>query len=183
MTMWNKTIYILFNFNTAARNRSVIFYYILCQCLESHFWQIWKRSFTAPNGLSPCWSEFCTGPGYGTMANQDKTLTSRFRWVNVKFFLSAGSSAPQTSWGYDLFLSLPLFQVYCEVADQSGVMSMVVWNDLCPEWFNRLTVGSVLYLQQYSLKHSYQNRSRPHIRTLSLMTFHSIGITPELFSC
>uniref|UniRef100_A0A672MQH2 RPA1 related single stranded DNA binding protein n=1 Tax=Sinocyclocheilus grahami TaxID=75366 RepID=A0A672MQH2_SINGR len=55
------------------------------------------------------------------------------------------------------------FQVYCEVADQSGVMSMVVWNDLCPEWFNRLTVGSVLYLQQYSLKHSYQNRSRPHI--------------------
>ncbi|KTG07261.1 hypothetical protein cypCar_00006320 [Cyprinus carpio] len=71
------------------------------------------------------------------------------------------------------------FQVYCEVADQSGVMSMVVWNDLCPEWFNRLTVGSVLYLQQYSLKHSYQNRSRPHIRTLSLMTFRSIG--PEKF--
>ncbi|XP_016143814.1 uncharacterized protein CXorf57 homolog [Sinocyclocheilus grahami] len=69
------------------------------------------------------------------------------------------------------------FQVYCEVADQSGVMSMVVWNDLCPEWFNRLTVGSVLYLQQYSLKHSYQNRSRPHIRTLSLMTFHSIEIS------
>uniref|UniRef100_A0A8C1HGJ5 RPA1 related single stranded DNA binding protein n=1 Tax=Cyprinus carpio carpio TaxID=630221 RepID=A0A8C1HGJ5_CYPCA len=69
------------------------------------------------------------------------------------------------------------FQVYCEVADQSGVMSMVVWNDLCPEWFNRLTVGSVLYLQQYSLKHSYQNRSRPHIRTLSLMTFRSIEIS------
>ncbi|XP_067263927.1 RPA-related protein RADX isoform X2 [Chanodichthys erythropterus] len=68
------------------------------------------------------------------------------------------------------------FQVYCEVADQSGVMSMVVWNDLCPEWFNRLTVGSVLYLQQYSLKHSYQKRSRPQIRTLSLMTFHSIEI-------
>ncbi|XP_026066507.1 RPA-related protein RADX isoform X1 [Carassius auratus] len=69
------------------------------------------------------------------------------------------------------------FQVYCEVADQSGVMSMVVWNDLCPEWFNRLTVGSVLYLQQYSLKHSYQNRSRPQIRTLSLMTFNSIEIS------
>ncbi len=104
MAMWNKTIYILFNLNTAARNRSVIFYYMLlmlCQCLESHFWQIWKRSFTAPDGLSHCWSEFCTGPGYGTMANQDKTLTSRFRWV----ILSAGSSAPQTSWGYDLFLS------------------------------------------------------------------------------
>ncbi|KAG1958290.1 RPA-related protein RADX isoform X4 [Pimephales promelas] len=68
------------------------------------------------------------------------------------------------------------FQVYCEVADQSGVMSMVVWNDLCLEWFNRLTVGSVLYLQQYSLKHSYQKRSRPQIHTLSLMAFHSIEI-------
>ncbi|XP_043094144.1 RPA-related protein RADX isoform X3 [Puntigrus tetrazona] len=68
------------------------------------------------------------------------------------------------------------FQVYCEVADQSGVMSMVVWNDLCPEWFNRLTVGSALYLQQYTLKHSYQNRSRPHISSLSLKTFHTVEI-------
>ncbi|XP_056313614.1 RPA-related protein RADX isoform X1 [Danio aesculapii] len=68
------------------------------------------------------------------------------------------------------------FQVYCEVADQSGVMSMVVWNDLCLEWFNRLTVGSVLYLQQYSLKPSYQQRSRPQIHSLSLTTFHSIEI-------
>lgn len=160
---------------------------MLCQCLESHFWQIWTHSFTAPDGLSHCWSEFCTGPGYGTMANQDKTLTSRFRWVNVKgsvclpVLLRLKHLVAMIS--FFLFLSLPLFQVYCEVADQSGVMSMVVWNDLCPEWFNRLTVGSVLYLQQYSLKHSYQNRSRPHIRTLSLMTFHSIGMTPELFSC
>jgi len=54
---------------------------------------------------------------------------------------------------------------------------MVVWNDLCLEWFNRLTVGSVLYLQQYSLKHSYQKRSRPQIHTLSLMAFHSIGMS------
>nr|XP_001343120.6 uncharacterized protein CXorf57 homolog [Danio rerio] len=68
------------------------------------------------------------------------------------------------------------FQVYCEVADQSGVMSMVVWNELCLEWFNRLTVGSVLYLQQYSLKPRYQHRSRPQIHSLSLMTFHSIEI-------
>ncbi|TRY86151.1 hypothetical protein DNTS_030210 [Danionella cerebrum] len=44
------------------------------------------------------------------------------------------------------------YQVYCEVADQSGIASLVVWNDLCLEWFHRLTVGSVLYLQQYSVK-------------------------------
>ncbi|XP_051966975.1 RPA-related protein RADX [Xyrauchen texanus] len=68
------------------------------------------------------------------------------------------------------------FQVYYEVADQSGIMSMVLWNDLCPEWYNRLTVGSVLYLQQYTLKHSYQNRSRPQINTLSIMAFRSIEI-------
>ncbi|XP_051534079.1 RPA-related protein RADX [Myxocyprinus asiaticus] len=68
------------------------------------------------------------------------------------------------------------FQVYYEVADQSGIMSLVLWNDLCPEWYNRLTVGSVLYLQQYTLKHSYQNRSRPQINTLSLMAFRSIEI-------
>lgn len=69
------------------------------------------------------------------------------------------------------------FQVYYEVADQSGIMSMVLWNDLCPEWFHRLTVGSVLYLQQFSLKPSYQKRSRPQINTLSLMAFRSIEIS------
>uniref|UniRef100_A0A8B9HGB9 RPA1 related single stranded DNA binding protein n=1 Tax=Astyanax mexicanus TaxID=7994 RepID=A0A8B9HGB9_ASTMX len=61
------------------------------------------------------------------------------------------------------------FQAYFEVADQSGVMSMVLWNDLCPEWYHRLVVGSVLYLQNYSLKKSYQNRSRPQISSLPLI--------------
>lgn len=103
----------------------------------------------------------------------------RLHW----FFLSAAidyfSVAKHNLFLRSLFLSL--FQVYCELADQSGIMSMVVWNDLCPEWFNRLTVGSVLYLQQYSLKHSYQKRSRPQIHTLSLMTFHSIGMNSRAF--
>lgn len=73
------------------------------------------------------------------------------------------------------------FQVYFEVADQSGIMSMVLWNDLCPEWFHRLTVGSVLYLQQFAVKPSYQKRSRPHISTLSLMAYRSIeiGLNPR----
>ncbi|XP_062845190.1 RPA-related protein RADX [Trichomycterus rosablanca] len=72
-------------------------------------------------------------------------------------------------------IDFPL-QAYFEVADQSGVMSMVLWNDLCPEWYHRLTVGSVLYLQHYTLKRSYQNRSRPQLGALSLFSFSSIEI-------
>ncbi|XP_053086226.1 RPA-related protein RADX [Pangasianodon hypophthalmus] len=68
------------------------------------------------------------------------------------------------------------FQAYFEVADQSGVMSMVLWNDLCPEWYQRLVVGSVLYLQHYKLKRSYQNRSRPQLSTLPLISFSSTEI-------
>ncbi|XP_036435906.1 RPA-related protein RADX [Colossoma macropomum] len=68
------------------------------------------------------------------------------------------------------------FQAYFEVADQSGVMSMVLWNDLCPEWYHRLVVGSVVYLQHYSLKKSYQNRSRPQISSLPLLIFTNTEI-------
>ncbi|XP_017577380.1 RPA-related protein RADX [Pygocentrus nattereri] len=68
------------------------------------------------------------------------------------------------------------FQAYFEVADQSGVMSMVLWNDLCPEWYHRLVVGSVVYLQHYSLKKSYQNRSRPQISSLPLLSFTNTEI-------
>ncbi|KAF5888784.1 RPA-related protein RADX-like, partial [Clarias magur] len=68
------------------------------------------------------------------------------------------------------------FQAYFEVADQSGVMSMVLWNELCPEWYQRLPVGSVLYLQNYSLKRSYQKRSRPQLGTLPLFFFSSTEI-------
>ncbi|XP_035382635.1 RPA-related protein RADX isoform X1 [Electrophorus electricus] len=68
------------------------------------------------------------------------------------------------------------FQAYFEVADQTGVMSMVLWNDLCPEWYQRLAVGSVLHLQHYTLKRSYRNRSRPQLSYLPLLTFHTIEI-------
>ncbi|NP_001091243.1 uncharacterized protein LOC100037041 [Xenopus laevis] len=53
------------------------------------------------------------------------------------------------------------YQAYFEVADYSGMMSMVLWNELCPEWYNTLQVGSVILLQQYSVKPSYQNRTLP----------------------
>ncbi|KAM9498279.1 RPA-related protein RADX-like isoform 2-T4 [Salvelinus alpinus] len=68
------------------------------------------------------------------------------------------------------------YQAYFEVADQSGTMSLVLWNELCPEWYQRLNVGTVLYLQNYTLKQSYQNRSRPHIDNHRMKSFHSVEI-------
>ncbi|KAG7484201.1 hypothetical protein MATL_G00046760 [Megalops atlanticus] len=68
------------------------------------------------------------------------------------------------------------FQAYFEVADQSGSMSMVLWNALCPEWYQRLNVGTVLYLQNYTLKRSYPNRSRPCLADPQMKTFTSVEI-------
>ncbi|XP_030638882.1 RPA-related protein RADX [Chanos chanos] len=69
------------------------------------------------------------------------------------------------------------YQAYFEVADQSGIMTMVLWNDLCLEWYQRLTIGTVVYLQQFALKRSYQNRSRPQHNQTQLMHFHSTEIS------
>ncbi|XP_056140228.1 RPA-related protein RADX [Lampris incognitus] len=68
------------------------------------------------------------------------------------------------------------FQAYFEVADQSGTMSLVLWNELCPEWYQRLNVGTVLYLQNYTLKQSYSNRSRPQMDHHQMKNFDSIEI-------
>ncbi|KAL0994205.1 hypothetical protein UPYG_G00119210 [Umbra pygmaea] len=68
------------------------------------------------------------------------------------------------------------YQAYFEVADQSGTMSLVLWNELCPEWYQRLNVGTVLYVQNYTLKQSYPNRSRPQIDNHRMKSFHSVEI-------
>lgn len=69
-----------------------------------------------------------------------------------------------------------IFQAYFEVADQSGTMSLVLWNELCPEFYQRLNVGTVLYLQNYTLKQSYSNRSRPQMDHHRMKTFNSVGM-------
>uniref|UniRef100_A0A3Q0S2M4 RPA1 related single stranded DNA binding protein n=1 Tax=Amphilophus citrinellus TaxID=61819 RepID=A0A3Q0S2M4_AMPCI len=68
------------------------------------------------------------------------------------------------------------YQAYFEVADQSGTMSLVLWNELCPEFYQRLNVGTVLYLQNYTLKQSYSNRSRPQMDHHRLKIFSSVEI-------
>ncbi|XP_037605617.1 RPA-related protein RADX [Sebastes umbrosus] len=68
------------------------------------------------------------------------------------------------------------YQAYFEVADQSGTMSLVLWNELCPEFYQRLNVGTVLYIQHYTLKQSYSNRSHPQMDHHRLKTFNSLEI-------
>ncbi|XP_032432982.1 RPA-related protein RADX isoform X3 [Xiphophorus hellerii] len=68
------------------------------------------------------------------------------------------------------------YQTYFEVADQSGTMSLVLWNELCPEYYLRMNVGAVLYLQNYTLKQSYSNRSRPQMDHHRMKHFTSIEI-------
>uniref|UniRef100_A0A3Q1I4W0 Uncharacterized protein n=1 Tax=Anabas testudineus TaxID=64144 RepID=A0A3Q1I4W0_ANATE len=68
------------------------------------------------------------------------------------------------------------YQAYFEVADQSGIMSLVLWNELCPEFYERLHVGTVLYLQNYTIKQSYSNRSRPQMDHHRMKTFNSVEI-------
>ncbi|XP_077141325.1 RPA-related protein RADX isoform X4 [Ranitomeya variabilis] len=53
------------------------------------------------------------------------------------------------------------YQAYFEVADHSGMMSLVLWNSLCPEWYNTLQVNNVVLLQQYAVKKSYVSRTLP----------------------
>ncbi|XP_075691981.1 RPA-related protein RADX isoform X2 [Rhinoderma darwinii] len=53
------------------------------------------------------------------------------------------------------------YQAYFDVADHSGMMSLVLWNFLCPEWYNTLQVGNVVLLHQYAVKKSFVCRTLP----------------------
>uniref|UniRef100_A0A3P8W5V0 RPA-related protein RADX n=1 Tax=Cynoglossus semilaevis TaxID=244447 RepID=A0A3P8W5V0_CYNSE len=68
------------------------------------------------------------------------------------------------------------YQAYFEVADQSGIVSLVLWNELCPEFYQGLKVGTVLYIQNYTLKQSYSKRSYPQMAHYGKMAFNSVEI-------
>ena len=69
----------------------------------------------------------------------------------------------------------PCVQAYLEVADQSGAMSLVLWSELCLDWYHSLHVGAVLYIHKYTVKDSYANRSRPQMEHHCLRVFRSKG--------
>ncbi|NXK20483.1 RADX protein, partial [Arenaria interpres] len=73
-------------------------------------------------------------------------------------------------------LDMP-YQAYFEVADGSGMMSMVLWNSLCPEWYNSIKVGTVLLLEQYAIKTSYPFKTQPTPGDSQMKRFPTIEIS------
>ncbi|KFV97528.1 Uncharacterized protein CXorf57, partial [Eurypyga helias] len=73
-------------------------------------------------------------------------------------------------------LDMP-YQAYFEVADGSGMMSMVLWNSLCPEWYNSMKVGTVLLLEQYAIKNSYPFKTQPTPGDSQMKRFATIEIS------
>ncbi|KFR10781.1 Uncharacterized protein CXorf57, partial [Opisthocomus hoazin] len=69
------------------------------------------------------------------------------------------------------------YQAYFEVADGSGMMSMVLWNSLCPEWYNSVKVGTVLLLEQYAIKTSYPFKTQPTPGDSQMKRFATIEIS------
>ncbi|XP_069895093.1 RPA-related protein RADX [Dipodomys merriami] len=53
------------------------------------------------------------------------------------------------------------YQSFLEIADCSGTVTAIMWNDLCPQWYKSLRTGLVLLLQAYSVKKSYPFRMQP----------------------
>ncbi|KYO25867.1 hypothetical protein Y1Q_0017746 [Alligator mississippiensis] len=74
----------------------------------------------------------------------------------------------------DKRLDVP-YQAYFEVADSSGMTSMVLWNSLCPEWYNSMKVGTVLLLEQYAIKASYPFKTQPTPGDSQMKRFATIG--------
>ncbi|XP_064015625.1 RPA-related protein RADX [Pogoniulus pusillus] len=68
------------------------------------------------------------------------------------------------------------YQAYFEVADGSGMMSVVLWNSLCPEWYNSMKVGTVLLLEQYAIKNSYPFKTQPTPGDSQMKRFTTIEI-------
>ncbi|XP_041076890.1 RPA-related protein RADX-like [Polyodon spathula] len=53
------------------------------------------------------------------------------------------------------------YQAYIEVADCTGLMSMVLWNEMCPEWYQKLHVGTVILVENYDMKQAFESRTQP----------------------
>ncbi|XP_067842319.1 RPA-related protein RADX-like [Heptranchias perlo] len=69
------------------------------------------------------------------------------------------------------------YQAYFEVGDCSGMMSVVLWNSLCPRFFRSLEVGTVILIQQYVVKDAYRMRTQPVSYYPDLKIFKEIDIS------
>ncbi|XP_078077566.1 RPA-related protein RADX-like [Mustelus asterias] len=69
------------------------------------------------------------------------------------------------------------YQAYFEVGDCSGMMSMVLWNSLCPRFFRSLEVGTVIFIQKYVVKDAFQMRTQPVSYHPNLKIYKEIDIS------
>ncbi|XP_051882510.1 RPA-related protein RADX-like [Pristis pectinata] len=56
-------------------------------------------------------------------------------------------------------------------------MSVILWNSLCPRLFRSLEVGTVIFMQQYSVKDSYQKRTQPVSYYPDIKIYNEIDIS------
>ncbi|XP_041054633.1 RPA-related protein RADX-like [Carcharodon carcharias] len=72
------------------------------------------------------------------------------------------------------------YQAYFEVGDCSGMMSMVLWNSLCPRFFRSLEVGTVIFIQQYVVKDAFRMRTHPvlYYPNLKIYKEQDISLNP-----
>uniref|UniRef100_A0A8C6YDT1 RPA1 related single stranded DNA binding protein, X-linked n=1 Tax=Naja naja TaxID=35670 RepID=A0A8C6YDT1_NAJNA len=68
------------------------------------------------------------------------------------------------------------YQAYFDVADQSGMVLMVLWGSLCPEWYHSMKIGTVLLLEKYAVKKSVSSIIQSSPEDLHMKRFSSIEI-------
>ncbi|XP_067463817.1 RPA-related protein RADX isoform X1 [Thunnus thynnus] len=147
------------------------------QVNRKHYLSLWNND--DPEG--DMWTS--RSPSSDTVLDVSKitllsSLESSFRntWKSLPLLVKIIQKSRLRYYGkFGLKIDYP-YQAYFEVADQSGTMSLVLWNELCPEFYQRLNVGTVLYLQNYTLKQSYSNRSRPQMDHYRIKSFNSVEI-------
>ncbi|XP_033181442.1 RPA-related protein RADX isoform X2 [Mastacembelus armatus] len=147
------------------------------QVSRKHYLSLWNND--DPEG--DVWTSGC--PSSDTVLDVSRiallsSLESSYRnpWKPLPLLVKILHKSRLRYYGkFGLKIDYP-YQAYFEVADQSGIMSLVLWNDLCPEFYQRLNVGTVLYLQNYTLKPSYAKRSRPQMDHHRMKTFNSVEI-------
>ncbi|XP_023153060.2 RPA-related protein RADX isoform X1 [Amphiprion ocellaris] len=147
------------------------------QVNRKHYLSLWNND--DPEG--DIWTSGC--PPSQTVLDVSKIsllssldLSSRNTWKPLPLLVKIIHKSRLRYYGkFGLKIDYP-YQAYFEVADQSGTMSLVLWNELCPKFYQRLNVGTVLYLQNYMLKQSYSSRTRPQMDHHRMKTFRSIEI-------
>ncbi|KAM6426870.1 RPA-related protein RADX isoform 3-T3 [Liasis olivaceus] len=68
------------------------------------------------------------------------------------------------------------YQAYFDVADHSGMVLMVLWGSLCPEWYHSMKIGTVLLLEKYAVKKSLSSKTQSSPGDLQMKRFCSIEI-------